>query len=395
MRNTNKKGFTIVELVIVVAVISILAAVLIPTFSGIIKKANMSADQSAVKQMNTALAIAEVDGVATNLVEAIEDLLEQNIDMDSYKALAKGMSIVWAKDINRVLYVDEDNKVVFPKEYENVTYKMGNWYSLCGEIEENDSWKKNASNGAVTISTGAELASLMNAYVNGDATAVNIKTVTLSADVDLMGTAASFGKVTGGLVIDGAGHTIYGFRNGTYAAARGNSEFGFGLVGQVSSTVVIKNLTIDGAVIDDHSAEDVEAGHAAVVAGKVYSGGNLTLENITVKNCYVNTEKKAGALVGYYAVGKTNLLTLIGDITVSNTTVTGGRQIAALIGYAQQDIVIEEGAEINVENVSVYVNTEYGYVYDENNLTVDSDGDVEAGVTTKHYWYNRIETDFE
>ncbi len=39
----NRKGFTIVELVIVIAVIAILAAVLIPTFSGIIQKANESA----------------------------------------------------------------------------------------------------------------------------------------------------------------------------------------------------------------------------------------------------------------------------------------------------------------------------------------------------------------
>ncbi len=39
---TNKKGFTIVELVIVIAVIAILAAVLIPTFSGIINRANES-----------------------------------------------------------------------------------------------------------------------------------------------------------------------------------------------------------------------------------------------------------------------------------------------------------------------------------------------------------------
>ena len=38
----NKKGFTIVELVIVIAVIAILAAVLIPTFSGVISKANES-----------------------------------------------------------------------------------------------------------------------------------------------------------------------------------------------------------------------------------------------------------------------------------------------------------------------------------------------------------------
>ena len=39
----NKKGFTIVELVIVIAVIAILAAVLIPTFSDVIEKANESA----------------------------------------------------------------------------------------------------------------------------------------------------------------------------------------------------------------------------------------------------------------------------------------------------------------------------------------------------------------
>ncbi len=39
----NRKGFTIVELVIVIAVIAILAAVLIPTFSGVIEKSNKSA----------------------------------------------------------------------------------------------------------------------------------------------------------------------------------------------------------------------------------------------------------------------------------------------------------------------------------------------------------------
>lgn len=42
MKN-NRKGFTITELVIVIAVIAILAAVLIPTFSSLISKANNSA----------------------------------------------------------------------------------------------------------------------------------------------------------------------------------------------------------------------------------------------------------------------------------------------------------------------------------------------------------------
>ena len=47
MKNRKaKKGFTIIELVIVIAVIGILAAVLIPTFSGVIDNAKKTAAQS-------------------------------------------------------------------------------------------------------------------------------------------------------------------------------------------------------------------------------------------------------------------------------------------------------------------------------------------------------------
>ena len=42
-KKNNRKGFTTVELVIVIAVIAILATVLIPTFSNLIDKANESA----------------------------------------------------------------------------------------------------------------------------------------------------------------------------------------------------------------------------------------------------------------------------------------------------------------------------------------------------------------
>ena len=42
--NKAKQGFTIVELVIVIAVIGILAGVLIPTFSNVISSANEAAD---------------------------------------------------------------------------------------------------------------------------------------------------------------------------------------------------------------------------------------------------------------------------------------------------------------------------------------------------------------
>ena len=42
--NTNNKGFSLVELIVVIAIMAILAAVAIPTFGGFIKKANIAAD---------------------------------------------------------------------------------------------------------------------------------------------------------------------------------------------------------------------------------------------------------------------------------------------------------------------------------------------------------------
>lgn len=54
MKRNNKKGFTIVELVIVIAVIAILSAVLIPTFAGITEKAQASKAQQEVKNAYTA-----------------------------------------------------------------------------------------------------------------------------------------------------------------------------------------------------------------------------------------------------------------------------------------------------------------------------------------------------
>jgi len=66
----NKRGFTITELVIVIAVIAILAAVLIPTFSNVIEKANLSsAMQSARNEYESYLSYyAEYSENADNYI---------------------------------------------------------------------------------------------------------------------------------------------------------------------------------------------------------------------------------------------------------------------------------------------------------------------------------------
>ena len=76
MKRNNKKGFTIVELVIVIAVIAILAGVLIPTFSGIVEKANKSAAlQEAQNVYKEVYALDLSDGT-----------VDHDIDVDEYKA---------------------------------------------------------------------------------------------------------------------------------------------------------------------------------------------------------------------------------------------------------------------------------------------------------------------
>ena len=67
MKNRKaKKGFTIIELVIVIAVIGILAAALIPTFSGVIEKANATA---AMENARNAYTQYMIDAAQTGTVE--------------------------------------------------------------------------------------------------------------------------------------------------------------------------------------------------------------------------------------------------------------------------------------------------------------------------------------
>ena len=75
----DRKGFTIVELVIVIAVIAILAAVLIPTFSNVISKANESASlQEAKSKFNELYAIDYSDGVLDGKENGVPFIDEHN-----------------------------------------------------------------------------------------------------------------------------------------------------------------------------------------------------------------------------------------------------------------------------------------------------------------------------
>jgi prepilin-type N-terminal cleavage/methylation domain-containing protein len=68
MKKLNKKGFTIVELVIVIAVIGILAGVLIPTFTIVVRKANESAAMQALETARKEY-MTQVDATADDFAD--------------------------------------------------------------------------------------------------------------------------------------------------------------------------------------------------------------------------------------------------------------------------------------------------------------------------------------
>lgn len=80
-----RKGFTIVELVIVIAVIAVLTAVLVPTFVHLSKKAKAASDQSLVANLNTALKMeqGETGKTPKTMHDAVEGLYNQGYVLDN------------------------------------------------------------------------------------------------------------------------------------------------------------------------------------------------------------------------------------------------------------------------------------------------------------------------
>lgn len=106
MKKLNKKGFTIVELVIVIAVIAILAGVMIPTFSGVVDKANESKAMQEVKNAYVATISDELATPDTDDDKVYNAVTKQGSDKPVY---VKGTNEIYVQ-------IKADGSVVIPDE---------------------------------------------------------------------------------------------------------------------------------------------------------------------------------------------------------------------------------------------------------------------------------------
>lgn len=122
----TRKGFTIVELVIVIAVIAILAAVLIPTFSSIIRKSKVSSDTQVCRNMNTAIAVGIADGSSMDsFYDVLTALKNAGYIMSNLNPTAEGNYYGWDKENNKIIYMDENLNVIYPEGH---TYEAASLY---------------------------------------------------------------------------------------------------------------------------------------------------------------------------------------------------------------------------------------------------------------------------
>ena len=162
MAQRKRRGFTIVELVIVIAVIAILAGVLIPTFVSVIKKANVASDTSLVKNINDALVAEEVtEGKPATMYEALQFAERNGFTVEKLTPRSTG-DIVWNSESNRFALVDGDKTV----------------YSFNGEKIEKSAkvWK------IVATADEAKANTSYSSYIKGSET-ISTLTVTMGIDV--------------------------------------------------------------------------------------------------------------------------------------------------------------------------------------------------------------------
>lgn len=377
----GKRAFTITELVIVIAVIAILAAVLIPTFTSLINKANESSDIQAVREMNQALIIDEVENGKPDDVGKVADILRKiGYDVNTYRPLASGSVNYWYKKDNRVvLYNSNESKIVFPEEYKDTNkYNItndGNWSLLNQTYTDATKFDFDATDikgpdgvydfSKITDETPSTVATETTEQYRGRALyslAVQINegkvandvTVKLPEKVELPdfswipikqfeGTMEPADDGTEKVVISNLNLTesvLYSEStnfSGSGEQATLSKYNVYGFINSVTGKTTIKNITFEDVTITSPGSDfnnvigigknaNVVAPIGAIIPNKGTDVGkpiNVTIENVHVKGATIRGIGRAAGLVGYIGgFGTGEVLPKGSKVKISNCSVT-------------------------------------------------------------------------
>ena len=133
MKNKKaKKGFTLVELLVVITILAVLATVSVIGYRSFTKKAQVSNDTSLVAQLNIALKANEAtDGKPQNPTEALEVVGQNGFDVEKLTPTTSKYNIVWNQEANEFALLNEKDETVFG----NATKDYKTWKFLDAYVE--------------------------------------------------------------------------------------------------------------------------------------------------------------------------------------------------------------------------------------------------------------------
>jgi len=143
MKFNRKKGFTIIELVIVIAVIGILAAVLVPTFTRLIRKSRISTDTQLIRNLNTALESDKVETEHKTMESALNAAKAYGYDISKINASATNNEILWDSQNDVFCYYNQGELEYLPdsvdadKKLKATDYRLWKIYTAAPKDGEN------------------------------------------------------------------------------------------------------------------------------------------------------------------------------------------------------------------------------------------------------------------
>ena len=290
MRKTNKKGFTIVELVIVIAVVAILAAVLIPTFVSVTKRANESKDTQLVRNLNTALAVDTEVGKHETMQSALEAAAKAGYDVAKINTSATDNEILWDSKNDCFVYKKDSGIEYIPnsvsEEQQKAVKNYQYWIIASAPDATYSTYLYNyKGSGTETVTTGLDVGNETVAaitYKNDTANAQEVvirtnsfdTTVNVNADNDTVSHHGKVKEVNVAKVAMSSYHE-YGEVLGNINVTKGNIEIEKGA--SVANIVIKETLNIDNNVVN------VEAGKVKITVKAESKVNTVQSESNVVK----------------------------------------------------------------------------------------------------------------
>ncbi|MDD2445930.1 MAG: hypothetical protein PHX09_03880, partial [Clostridia bacterium] len=123
----TRKRITLIEVVIMVAVIAILSAILIPTYLNLVRKSNLTTQAQLAESMNEILSLNSDE--IENIQDVIICLENGGYKLDKLNPTREDYRFVWDKSTNQIILLSENFEVISnSKIYDKETWQL--WLTI-------------------------------------------------------------------------------------------------------------------------------------------------------------------------------------------------------------------------------------------------------------------------